>query len=104
MACRTLRRRGQAGVKSEAGIGGEEKKKERENLAVFSNLLPLPVRLAMPCTYTEAICMTRPSLPAALWKRACVCVCSQALAHCIRELMCAGRLPAGLELRQEPPK
>lgn len=41
------------------------------------SFLPLPVYLAMPCTYAEAICMMepqpRPSLPAALW--GCVCVC-----------------------------
>lgn len=70
------------------------------------SFLPLPIYLAMPCTYAEAICMMepqpRPSLPAALW--VCVCVLSQALAHRIPELMRMGRMPAGLELLQEPPE
>lgn len=72
------------------------------------SFLPLPVHLAMPCTYAEAICMMepqpRPSQPAALWKCVRMCVFSQALAHRIPELMCTGRLPAGLELQQEPPE
>lgn len=120
-ACRTLCRHSQAGVKSAAWIrlGPGGRKREKGDLAIFSNLRPLPSPLYLfsPCPLCDATHVhgsdlhdgastaafpSRGSLRVRVPACVCMCVFSQALANRIPELMRMGRMPAGLELRQEP--